>query len=50
MREQLDELYQSDYEQLLAISRALLAEKAPTRYLGSQIYYYRTFLAGISHD
>ena len=28
MREQLDELYQSDYEQLLAISQALLAEKS----------------------
>ena len=28
MREQLDELYHSDYEQLLAISRALLAEKS----------------------
>ena len=27
MREQLDELYQSDYEQLLDISQALLAEK-----------------------
>jgi hypothetical protein len=26
MREQLEELYQSDYEQLLAISQTLLAE------------------------